>query len=89
MPLEVGKDKGERSGVVASHSCQGLLLGHTFPLLRLPQARGKQQESSFLALVAATPVGSVSHSFPDFTGLGLQRPPCTILRRVGMGAGLR
>lgn len=66
-----------------------LLLEHTLPLLRFPQVWGKQQESSFLALVAATPVGSGPHSFPDFTDLRSQRAHCTILRKVGMGAGPR
>ena len=66
-----------------------LLLEHTLPLLRFPQVWSKQQESSFLALVAATPVGSGPHSFPGFTDLQSQRAHCTILRKVGMGAGPR
>lgn len=94
MPLEAGRDEG--SGPWGVCFCFSLLpralfsflVEHILHFLRFPQGRGKQQESSFLALVAPVPVGSGSHSFPDFTDLGLQRARCTILGRVGMGAGL-
>ena len=93
-PLEAGRDEG--SGPWGVCFCFSLLprapfsflVEHILHFLWFPQGRGKQQESSFLALVAPAPVGSGSHSFPDFTDLGLQRACCTILGRVGMGAGL-
>ena len=86
MPLEVGKDEGERHWSACFTPVRGSIpapSGTYLPLLRFPQVWSKQQESTFLAPVAATPVGSGSHSFPDFTGLGLQRLHCAILRRVG------
>lgn len=91
-PLEVGREEGRRPwGVCFSllpRAPLPFLLEHILHFLWFPQGQGKQQASSFLALVAAAPVGSGSHSFPDFTNLGLQRACCTVLGRVGMGAGL-
>lgn len=91
MPLEAGKDEGEKALEFLLHNPAKSLIptplrAYLSPS-EVPPGLGKQ-ESSFLALAAATPVGSGSHSFPDFTGLGLQRPSCAILRKVGMGAGL-
>lgn len=53
--------------------------------LRFPRHRVNSRRAPSQPSQPWKRVGSGSHSFSDFTGLGLQRPHCTILRRLGLG----